>query len=599
VTRTWRWLQSFVGGGFGRDLGGARQRRARQAARQKPVRFVPSMLVLERRDAPAITVKGGFEGIRFNDPGAGFAPPNSDVAVGPSSLIATVSNAAQIRAKDGTVLSNVDLSTFFQPVTTGSFFFQPNVVYDDNSQRFFIAMLEEDPGLITSFLHVAVSNTSTPTDFAADFTEKATVDVVEIDATGRLFTADFPRIGYNADGLFVTFNSLDIATGGVDHAAMITFRKSTLLDADNTTLRLFPTIFTTQEYTVVPAQMHQAPAGAPMILIDTIGFGPAPLGTSNAIQVLEMTNYFSAVPTIARHRIAVQNFNNGFTPNATQPFLAVTQIPLITFDTSLLEAAWRDGHLVATGNANINGVTKARWYEISAPANGARPTLIQQGNIDPGPGISTFMPAIDIAQNLDIGMTYLQSSASEFMSMYITGRKQSDAKGTMQTPVRVRAGEAVYLDIPPFTGFFSAVAVDPLNPNTFVAANEYATAAPTLRNWGTWISTFTLAGPTPSPIKGLNPLRWIYNRATDIYSGTLIIANTTTAITGTLTLVLTLPDASVQVLTPGGTRVGNTYTIPIIGPFVKNQPIRITIQLLNPLRFPLGSIQMGLITSIS
>jgi hypothetical protein len=103
----------------------------------------------------------------------------------------------------------------------------------------------------------------------------------------------------------------------------------------------------------------------------------------------------------------------------------------------------------------------------------------------------------------------------------------------------------------------------------------------------------------PSPIKLLNPLRYIFDRATNTFNGTLTLTNTTSTITGILTLTITVPDASIQVLNPGGTRVGNTITVPLTGPFVKNQPLRIAVQLLNPLKLPLGSIQIGILTSVA
>jgi hypothetical protein len=590
VTTTWQWMKSLF------ETGDAKQptRRARRTSR-----FVPSMLVLERRDTPTVTIRGGFEGINAVDPNAGPAPPNADVAVGPTVIIETTDLVATMRAKDGTVISTIDFATMFPVATANAFQAFPNVLYDDNAQRFYITVLEEDDTALTSFLHIAVSNTSTPTNFTTDFTESGTVDMFQITAVG-LFVSDFVRIGYNADGVFVTSNQANLLTGLLDHTTLVTFRKSTLLDADNTTFRFFATDLTSLEYTLIPACMHQAPAGAPMLFFGTIAQAALlPGGSSNALQYRVMTNYFTANPTFKVTPVAVPFFNNGPTPNAFQPFSGVQPITLITFDASMLEAAWRNGRLVATQNANINGTTKVRWYELDAPANGTNPRLIQTGNIDPGPGISTYMPAIDIAQNLDIGISYLQSSADEFLSMYVTGRTQSDPKGTMQTPVRARGGDAIYVSQFPFTGFSGGIAVDPLNPNTFVAAQEYASLTTTTDNWGTFVSTFTVSPPMPSPLKLLNPLRYTFDRATGTYNGTLTITNTTATITGNLTLTLTVPDASIQVVNPAGTRVGNTITLPVTGPFIKDQPIRIGLQLLNPLKLPLGSIQIGVITSIS
>ncbi len=591
MTTAWNWINSL--------LGRSQAKPAAANKRRKPARFVPGVMALEDRATPAVSVTGGFEGIGQGTAGTGGSPPDTDSAVGPTAIFETVNNTAILYNKGGGVLSAIDLNTMFPPSTANGSLFDPNVSYDDNSQRFFLVVMEIDDVNFTSFMHIAVSNTSTPTDFNTDFTEKQTIDMIQVNPTGTLLWADFPRIGYNADGIFVTTNEFDFITGANPRSLLTTFRKSTLLDSNPATLRFFPTNLTQADFTLVPVAMHQAPDGAPMQFVGTIGVGTGPGASSTQIVVIRMTNYFTITPTLVRTPINVQNFNNGFTPNAFQPFTAVLPNRLKTNDTAILDAGWRDGHLAATGNANLNGQAKVRWYEIDSPATGQAPRLIQQGTIDPGLGIAAFLPAIDIAQNLDIAMTYMQTSPNEFLSVYVTGRAAGDPKGTMQPPVRVRAGEAILNAPSRRTGDYGGIGVDPLRPNTFVISNEYATSQAITDNWGTWISTFNVSPLLPNPIKGFNPLRWTYDRVTDTYNGTLTLLNTTSTITGNLTLTLTVPDASVQVITPVGTRVGNTVTVPISGPFVQNVPLRIAIKITNPKKFALGSIQIGVITSIS
>jgi hypothetical protein len=101
-------------------------------------------------------------------------------------------------------------------------------------------------------------------------------------------------------------------------------------------------------------------------------------------------------------------------------------------------------------------------------------------------------------------MTFMQSSSTEFVSMYVTGQASGDALGIMQTPVRVKQGQAAYgasFDASPFrAGDYSGITVDP-NDGTFWAANEYAKTPGAAANWGTWMTNFTLgaAGPDVTP----------------------------------------------------------------------------------------------------
>jgi hypothetical protein len=103
-------------------------------------------------------------------------------------------------------------------------------------------------------------------------------------------------------------------------------------------------------------------------------------------------------------------------------------------------------------------------------------------------------------------MSYIESSPSEYMSMYVTGRAAADPSGTMQTPVVAQAGVAPYgasFDSSPYrAGDFSGIAVD-IDPttqqplNAFWGANEYATATGPAANWGTALASFSVTPAAP------------------------------------------------------------------------------------------------------
>src|SRR5260370_18848336 len=117
--------------------------------------------------------------------------------------------------------------------------------------------------------------------------------------------------------------------------------------------------------------------------------------------------------------------------------------------------------------------THARWYEISTA--GAAPSMVQQGTINPGPGIDTYMPSVAIAPDGTIGMTYMESAAGvEDMSMYVTGRTPSDPLGTMDVGVKVSPEpmpNVLYYSQGSRIGDYSGITVDPADPTTFWAVN--------------------------------------------------------------------------------------------------------------------------------
>jgi hypothetical protein len=177
---------------------------------------------------------------------------------------------------------------------------------------------------------------------------------------------------------------------------------------------------------------------------------------------------------------------------------------MATNDSRVLNAEWRGNQLVAAQTVGLAGDSQAhaRWYAFDTSAT---PVLSQQGTIGAGSGSNSYFPSIAIAPSGDLGMTFMQSSSNEYVSMYVTGRSASDPANTMQTPVVAKAGQAAYsasFDASPFrAGDFSGTTVDPTD-GTFWTANEYAkTPTSASANWGTFIANITLgaSGPDVTP----------------------------------------------------------------------------------------------------
>jgi hypothetical protein len=223
------------------------------------------------------------------------------------------------------------------------------------------------------------------------------------------------------------------------------------------------------------------------------------------IRLVRMDNVIGGSPTFSEFDRGVSPYS--FPHNADQPgsgpfsgdcFSGTGSGFICTNDASILSVAWRGNRLVAAHNVGLASTSHARWYEFDT--SGA-PTLTQEGTIDPGPGIHTYFPAIEIASNGDLGMTFMQSSVTQFMSMYVTGQTASDPAGQMRGPVRVKGGLRTYRAFDCVSGGafisdcragdFSGISVDPNFSNMFCAANEYASSSKS-NNWGTWMACFSI-----------------------------------------------------------------------------------------------------------
>lgn len=478
----------------------------------RPTKTVrPTVELLEDRCVPAVTLLSGIDGLDFASTQDG-APPDTIAAAGPSHIVEMVNTDIAIYTKVGSQVFHQDLGQFFASVQSGNALSDPFVMYDEQAQRFVIGVLDLSVsffGTVSSDrLLFAVSDSSDPTaDTNGDgkaFTEMHSIDLTG--PSGSVF-ADYPRVGWNADGYAISFNMF--TTGffaSYSHASVLMVDKASVTDVNNAsfTFRLSDVPGGVTHATLAPATMHGSIASTsgspqPMYFVEEkLDANGNPVG--NAVRVVTGTNLLTS-PAFQFTDVSVAGYTTP--PSATQKG---TNALITTNDSRILNAEWRNNQLAAAQAVGIAGDSQAhaRWYLFDTSSV---PTLSQQGTIGVGSGSNSYYPSIALDSGGDLGMTYIQSSANEYLSMYITGRSPTDPAGTMQTAVLAKAGEAPYsasFDSSPYrAGDYSGITVDPVD-GSFWAANEYGkTPNPidTRANWGTFIANLTLgaSGPDTTP----------------------------------------------------------------------------------------------------
>jgi hypothetical protein len=430
---------------------------------------------LEGRLVPTVSVLQSFAGMSFNDTASGGEPPDTIMAAGPNHVVELVNTAIRVSDKNGGVLSTRELSAFFSTLGAVGQMSDPQLSYDELSGRFVVGALDFDlPGVGPSHFDFAVSNTSDPTG-GWDFRRYDMNDLVP----GVADFADFPRLGWNADAYVVSFNMFTTAAT-YDHVDTLSIDKASLAGHR----QVVPGGLT--NFTMAPATMHGAAAGGPLWLVE--GAGADPAGDAlpgTAIRAVRMDNVLSDSPTFTYFTVPVAPYLNPFP--ALQPGGVFD-----TNDSRVLNAAWRGGRLVAAQTVAGLLTAQARWYELNTAT--AAPALTQSGQVRSGFLVSTYFPSVEVNAAGDLGMTYMQSSFRQYVSVYVTGQQHGAAPGAMQPGVLVHAGEGTYLGTR--GGDYSGISVDPVN-DTFWAANEYSRAS--LELWGTWVASFTVGAPPSAP----------------------------------------------------------------------------------------------------
>src|SRR5207248_9927918 len=183
-----------------------------------------------------------------------------------------------------------------------------------------------------------------------------------------------------------SLNMVGFQTENQYNSHLFTIQKSTVLDRNSATLPDYQVDRPLPNSTVVPATMHGSSAGGPMWLVEEKGMEQD--GSYTSLRVVKMTNLLSSSPTFTDYYVAVA-------PYTITPFPGDTLGAVSTaLDTRILGLDWRGNQMVAAQDVGIASDTNvhARWYEIAT--GGTAPSLVQQGTIDPGAGIDTYMPSV-------------------------------------------------------------------------------------------------------------------------------------------------------------------------------------------------------------
>jgi Fibronectin type III domain/Bacterial Ig-like domain (group 2) len=443
----------------------------------RPFRFRPEILQLEDRLVPTVTVTGGWNAVN----NSGWYPPDTVVAAGPNHVVEIVNESLAIYAKStGSLISSEALGTLFSGLDTNGGDFDPSLFYDDQAGKFVIEAAIKDTGASKSYIDLAISKSSDPT-------QGFTTEQIEVDQGGK-YWADNGKIGWNADAYVYTGNEYTFsgAWGQEIIVAISKSNPSTYYQSSRSS-----------DFSMVPARMHGSSSGGPMWFLESTWSG------GSTVQVVKMSNVLSNSPSYTSTTVTV----NSYVCNGTPPQPGGT---VDDGDARMLGVDWNNGYLVGAWNGNSGSDDAAAWALFST--TGSSPTLSQQGIIHPANGTSTYFPAVAIDSSGDIAMTYMESSASEYVSMYVTGRLSTDAPNTMETSVLAGAGTVTLS--PSRSGDYGAVGLDPSAANTFWAADEYA---PSGIMWGTWIAQFTVtsannddpptvatpASASPNPVTGM------------------------------------------------------------------------------------------------
>ena len=421
----------------------------------------------------------GFDSLDYTQccGGGGSVPPDPEMAAGPNHLIAVVNVAFEIYDKTGTTLAG--------PTTFSSFFaslggaclsnpFDPNVVYDEEADRWVIAA----DGDGTTYC-IAVSQTADPTG-------SYNLYAVPAQPIGGEFH-DYPHTGVGDTYIVAGANQFGGSIPGGFEGRVWAFDKSVMYAGG----ALTPvTASTGNDGTPQPLHLHGFSQGTWPAFGATHYFATDPYDgcTVNIWQ----WNIPTAPSIVATYNLCTATGVTGGMP-VDFPQSGGSNIQANDWRMRGFEYNNGSGWIAdaISCNPGAGTVDCARWHEVDL--SGGTPSLVQAGVYASDSQYRVF-PDLAVNQCNDMALGYTKSSTSMFPSVWYTGRENGDPLGTLQAEAELKAGEITYTafdSVPHRWGDYTGMTIDP-DGVTFWYLGEYSKDTGTTNGrWGNYIGSFT------------------------------------------------------------------------------------------------------------
>ena len=438
------------------------------------------LALIDAKSAMASLVKipQNFTGSNVLD--SGFFPPNTMGAAGNDQFVELLNGRYAVYGKTGALLDSRSLDQFWRNAGVtdlARFSFDPRVLFDPMSQRWFAASVDNQPRFgVGNRVLVGVSKTANPLDGWQGFALNSSAD--------QTLFADFTTLGLNADGVYLGANLFTGRGGRLQNVSLISVPKADLLASAPTVDRA--TFFYDQ--TVTGLGFTAQPA---------VNFGPASgralvLAGNGEIRLSAILRSVTDRATLTAATVIPPLLPIVAPPPATQPVGPKIDTFDARFTGSVIQVG---GSLWATQTVQDQGRAAFRWYEIRE----ADQTIAQTGTIGDAEH-DYFYPSIAVNALGHVVIGCNRSGSAEFISSYAVVGHTVKGKTKFAAPLLLQAGTSNYVQLDPTGrnrwGDYSATTIDPQDPLSFWTIQAIATDRDI---WTTQITQLRIE-PIPQPV---------------------------------------------------------------------------------------------------
>ena len=406
-----------------------------------------------------------------------FVPPDTMGAVGPNHIVELINGRYSVyRKSDGLRIQTSSLDQFWRNagVSFNGFTFDPRILYDPFSQRWFTS--SADNASSDNHFLIAVSKSPDPTAGWNGF-------AIDSDST-NLRSADFPTLGFNRDGIYLSATMQPIPGRGVSGArtTIIAIPKNDLLTAT-------PTVANATKFENL-AQTEAGLFAQPIVDLDNTGLPASlissPFSFTTSFKRSEIIGSITS-PTLDTTDgfIFVTPFSARFSAEQPGPKQNLDIMTGTIFQSSIVK---QNGAFWGVQNVDFTGRAALRWFQIDADTN----QLLQEGLIA-DTELDFYYGSIAVNKFDDVVIGFNGSGESQFVSSYAVAGKTVSGITTFGNPLRLKPGVSSYqVGISNRWGDYSATVIDPADPYTFWTFQEFVSSEDI---WSTQITQFSVGQP--------------------------------------------------------------------------------------------------------
>jgi hypothetical protein len=492
--------------------------------------FTQQDSALQKENGSLVPAAHGIDFDGISSPG--YAPSDSNLAVGPNYIVEAVNVQYAVYSKTGAIVAGpTNVLTLFSALSgdcSAGTYGDPVVLYDRPADRWLISMIGR--GAASTSECVAVSKTNDPAGAYYLYGYSFGTNLNDYPKLGTWATATNSAylVAYNIFAGGQIFSGADLC--GFDRTKML---------AGVSTAAQLCKMTPNNDGGYLPSDIDGPTTptdGTPGLFIAWFNNSPGQL----YLRKLTM-NFATATATLSSPTvISVASSNLACGGGACIPQLGTTQTldslgDRLMYRFAIRHFADHDRAVVNHSVATTSGQVGVRWYELFDPAGTV--TLNQQGTFAPADTNYRWMGSLAEDQKGDIGLGYSLSSAATHPAISFTGRVPTDAAGTMDTEdIFLTGGGSQGSTTQSLSrwGDYTAMQVDPADDCTFWYVNQYEQTSG-IFNWHTRIGSFIFSGCSGGggPIVSLTPASLTFSKTvinTTSPAKSVTVSNTGTAV---------------------------------------------------------------------